>query len=145
MFEHTIEKLVALAALMPVVASMSGNTGIQTVTVAVRGIATRELTSTNALRVVIKEICVSATNGVLLGTIAGIVSYLIHKDLYLTFVFSAAILMALTISGIIGSTVPLLLHKVKIDPAISSGIFLTAVTDISSFFIFLGLASLLLI
>ncbi len=145
MFAASIEQLVALAVLMPIVASMSGNAGTQTLTIAVRSIATKELTETNAKRIVIKEVLASAVNGLLFAGIVGLVSYFYYDDLYLSLVFAFSIAAALILAALSGALVPLGLVRMGVDPAIASGVFLTTITDISSFFIFLGLASIWLL
>lgn len=145
LFEGSIEKIVALAVIMPLVASMAGNGGTQALTVAVRAIATRELTSANAGRVIWKEIGVGLCNGLWFALIGAASAYIIYDDLHLSLVLAAAMMFALTLASVSGAFIPLLLVRMKIDPAISSSVFLTTVTDISSFFGFLGLATWLLL
>lgn len=140
-FEGAISQLVTLAVLMPIVASMAGNAGTQTLAVAVRGLAMKELTRTNAGRVIGKETLTGMLNGLLLALMMVVVTWLLYRDMHLSMVFGTAIVTALTIATFVGSLVPLLLARAKVDPAVSSGVFLTAITDCSSFFIFLGLAS----
>lgn len=144
-FEGTIEQLVALAVLMPIVASMGGNAGTQTLTVAVRGIAMRELTSSNARRVMWKEIMVGALNGFAFAVVAGGVAALWFGDPMLALVIGAAMIVTLTVAALFGTLIPLALARLKIDPAVASGVFLTTVTDIVGFFAFLGLAAWILL
>lgn len=143
-FEGTIEKMVTLAVLMPVIASLSGNAGTQSLTVAVRGIATRELQRHNALPVIRKEILTNTLNAVILSALTSAVIWVIYRDLQLAGIFAAAIIGTLTIAGLAGALVPLIMDRIKVDPAIASGVFVTTMTDIISFFSFLGLASWLL-
>lgn len=144
-FEDTISSLVALAILMPIVASISGNTGTQAATVAVRAIATKELTSANALRIIFKEVTVGALNGCVLAIFTGLTVWLRFHDIHLSLVFSGAMIFALIMGGFVGSLIPLGLVRVGVDPAIATGVFLTGVTDMVSFSSFLGLATLFLL
>lgn len=144
-FEGTIEQLVALAVLMPIVASMGGNAGTQTLTVAVRGIAMRELTSSNARRVMWKEIMVGVLNGVAFAVVAGGVAAVWFGDPMLALVIGAAMIVTLTVAALFGTLIPLALDRLKIDPAVASGVFLTTVTDVVGFFAFLGLAAWILL
>jgi magnesium transporter len=140
-FEGTIEKLVALAALMPVVASMGGNAGTQTLAVMVRALATREVTAANAWRVVGKELVVGAANGLIFGLIMiGLIVFWYH-DLRLGLVMCVAMVLNLIAAGLSGALIPLWLHRMKFDPAHSATVFLTTVTDVVGFFAFLGLAA----
>jgi magnesium transporter len=143
-FETTIERMVTLAVLMPVIASMSGNAGIQSVTVSVRALATRQLQRSNAFAVIRKEMLTNFINGVGLSLLVALAIVLIYRDPQLAFVFSVAATATLTVSGLAGAMIPLALARFKIDPAIASGVFLTTLTDILSFFSFLGLAAWLL-
>lgn len=144
-FEATIEKMVTLAVLMPVIASLSGNAGTQSLTIAVRGIATRELQRHNALPIIRKEMLTNLLNGIILGIITSAVIWLVYGNLELALIFSAAIVCTLTVAGLAGAFIPLLLSRMGVDPAIASSVFLTTLTDIISFFSFLGLAAWLLI
>ncbi|WP_114394232.1 magnesium transporter [Oleisolibacter albus] len=141
LFEATIQQVVALAVLMPIVASMGGNAGTQTLTVAVRALATRELSQANALRVVGKEVLVGAANGTLFAVIAGGVAYAWFHDPLIGLVIAAAMVVNLLCAGLFGALIPLVLDRLKIDPAVASGVFLTTVTDVVGFLAFLGLAS----
>ncbi|HYC05724.1 MAG TPA: magnesium transporter [Azospirillaceae bacterium] len=145
MFEGAIEKVVALAVLMPIVASMGGNAGTQTLTVAVRALATRELTDANALRVIGKEVLVGTANGLLFAVIAGLIAWFWFKDPLLGGVIGAAMVVNLICAGLFGAVIPLALQKLRIDPAVASAVFLTTVTDVVGFLAFLGLASLVLL
>lgn len=145
LFEHTIEQIVALAVLMPIVASMAGNAGTQTLTIAVRGLATKELTSTNAKRVVYKEIAVGLLNGIGFALIVGVISYVYYLDLHLSLVFAISTTVALIIAGFAGAIIPIVLERANVDPALASTVFLTTITDVTAFFIFLGLAAYLLL
>lgn len=145
LFEGSIEKLVALAVMMPMVASMGGNTGTQSVTVAVRAIAIKYLTSANKWNFVRKEMLLGLVNGGLLGVLMAIGSYLWFNDPMLSLVLAVAAVITMTLAGLVGALVPIVLNRLKIDPAISSSIFLTTVTDCVGFFSFLGLATLILL
>jgi len=144
-FGATIEKMVALAVLMPLVASMGGNAGTQSLTVAVRALAMRELTTTNASKFVIKETAVGFFNGVVFACIAGIVSWLWFGDLQIAAVLATAMIINLIIAGLFGALIPIGLKRLNFDPAIGSSVFVTTVTDVVGFFSFLGLAAYFLI
>ena len=144
-FAATIEQAVALAVLMPIVASMGGNAGTQTLTVAVRALAMKELTPANALRVIIKEVIVGGINGVLFAIIAAVVAGLWFQDASLAAVMAIAMVINLVVAGLAGTAIPLGLALRGIDPAIASAVFLTTVTDVVGFFAFLGLASWVLL
>ena len=143
-FEGTIKQIIALAVLMPIVASMGGNAGTQTLTVAVRALATRELNQSNALRVFGKEILVGIINGVIFAIIVGLVATLWFGEQGLGIVIALAMLFNLFVAGFFGASIPLLLQRWKIDPALGASILLTTVTDVVGFFVFLGLAKILL-
>jgi len=145
LFQHSIEKIVALAILMPMVASMGGNTGTQSVTVAVRAIATKTLTDANRGIYVRKEMLIGLINGSLLGVVMMVGSYLYFHDYQLSLVLLGAAVINMTMAGLFGAFFPIMLTRMKIDPAIASGIFLTTVTDCVGFFSFLGLATLILL
>jgi len=144
-FETTIEKMVALAVLMPIVASMGGNAGTQSLTVAVRALAMRELTATNAAKFVIKETTVGSLNGVALALLAGGVSWIWFGDPQIAAVLALAMVINLVVAGFCGTMIPIGLDRMKFDPAIASTVFLTTVTDVVGFFAFLGLASFFLV
>lgn len=145
MFEATIEKIVALAVMMPMVASMGGNTGTQSVTVAVRAIAIKFLTDQNRWGYVRKEMLIGLINGAALGALMAAGVYAWFGDIKLAGVMFFAALANMTLAGLFGALIPILVHKRGIDPAISSGIFLTTITDCAGFFCFLGLATLILL
>ncbi len=144
-FQASIEKVVALAVLMPIVASMGGNAGTQTLTVAVRALATKELTGTNALKIVIKETFVGGINGIIFAVIIGFVSTYWFNDNLLGIVIALAMILNLFVAGLFGAIIPLSLYRMKIDPALASGVILTTITDVFGFLSFLGLASIFLV
>ncbi len=145
LFDATIEEMVALAVLMPIVASMGGNAGTQTMTVAVRSIATRDLGPVNALRVVMRESWVGLINGVFFAILMGLFAWLWFGSDGLGAVIGVAMIINMLAAALAGIMVPLTLDYFDIDPAISSGVFVTTVTDVVGFFAFLGLAALWLI
>ena len=144
-FQASIEKVVALAVLMPIVASMGGNAGTQTMTVAVRALATKELTPTNAIKIVIKETFVGGINGIIFALIVGILSTYWFNDNMLGIIIASAMIINLVIAGLVGTLIPISLNKINIDPALASGVILTTITDVFGFLSFLGLASVFLI
>ena len=144
LFSTAIEKLVSLAILMPIVASMGGNAGTQTLTVAVRAMATRELTSSNSLRVFGKEILVGTYNGIFFAFLIGVVTGVWFKDYLLGLIIGLAMLFNLILAGTFGAAIPIILSYFKIDPAVAATVILTTITDILGFVIFLGLANYLL-
>ena len=145
MFEGTIEKIVALAVLMPIVASMGGNAGTQTVTVAVRAIAMREFSPKTAIAFGMRELFVGVLNGVVFAVIAAVLSYIWFRQLDVSLILGFAMLINLVVAGVSGTLVPLLLLRTGVDPAVASSVFITTITDVIGFFVFLGLAALLLI
>jgi len=144
-FETAIEEIVALAILMPIVAAMGGNAGMQVVAVMVRALATRELTSSNAARVVGKEFAVGLVNGVVFAAIMGGIAAAWFASPPLGLVLAGAMVFNMAWAGFAGTMVPLLLQRVGLDPAIAAGPFLTTTTDVLGFFSFLGLATLFLL
>ncbi len=144
-FESTIAALVSLAVLMPIVASMGGNAGTQSLTVAVRAIATRDLTGSNVWRVIRRELMVGLVNGLIFAVVMGVVSAAWFGSPLLGVVIAAAMVINLVVAGLAGIGVPVLLERVGIDPALASGAFVTTVTDVVGFFAFLGLAAMVLI
>ncbi len=144
-FASTIEAIVALAVLLPIVASMGGNAGTQTLTVAVRALATRDLTSANASRIVWRELLVGAANGVVFAVIIGGVGFVWYGSAMLGVVLGLAMIGNMLVAGMAGILIPIGLDKLGADPALASGVFVTTVTDIVGFFAFLGLASALLL
>jgi magnesium transporter len=144
-FQGTIEQVVALAVLMPIVASMGGNAGTQTLTVVVRALATKELTSTNAMRQVGKEFLVGGINGVLFAVLMGGVAWLWFSSPKLGLVIGLAMITNLLVAGIAGAAIPIFLERRGIDPALASSVFLTTVTDVVGFLAFLGLGAAILL
>jgi magnesium transporter len=144
-FESTIQELVALAALMPIVASVGGNTGNQTVALVVRGLALDQITGASAWYLLRKELVVSLLNGVLWGTVVGLLAGLVYWSVPLAIVMSSAIFLNLIVAALVGVFVPLVLDRAGRDPAQGSSVMLTFVTDGMGFFLFLGLARAFLI
>ena len=145
LFADTIEQIVALAILMPIVASMGGNAGTQTLTVAVRALATKELTSANAWRIFWKETVVGGYNGVFFAILAGALSYAWFDQPMLGIVIALAMIVNLIVAGVSGLLIPLAMWRTGMDPAISAAILLTTITDVVGFFAFLGLAKIILL
>jgi magnesium transporter len=145
LFSETINTIVALAILMPIVASMGGNGGTQSLTVAVRAIATRDLTAANAWRIVGRETLVGLMNGAAFAIIIGIIGYFWFGSPLLGIVLAVAMVINMVVAGLAGILIPLWLDRLGVDPALASGAFVTTVTDIVGFFAFLGLAALLLL
>ncbi|ODA68346.1 Magnesium transporter MgtE [Methyloligella halotolerans] len=145
MFDATIQQMVALAVLMPIVASMGGNAGTQTMTVAVRALATRDLGRVNALRVIGRETAVGLLNGLLFAVLMGLVAYVWFGRTDLGLIIAMAMVVNLVVAALAGILVPLGLNELGVDPAITSGVFVTTVTDVVGFFAFLGLAALWLL
>ena len=141
-FEGAIAKMVALAVLMPIVASMGGNAGTQTMTVTVRALATRELSSSNALRIIRREMFVGLFNGIVFATILGIVAAFWFNITDLGLVIALAMVTVLSSAALGGILIPLLLTRLGVDPAVSSGPFVTTVTDVVGFLSFLGIATI---
>jgi len=144
-FDVAIEKIVALAVLMPIVASMGGNAGTQALTVAVRALATRELSTTNTWRMIGKETIVGSLNGLAFAVITGLITALWFTSPMLGGVIAAAMIINLFAAGFFGATIPIYLDKMGKDPAVASTVFLTTITDIVGFFAFLGLAAIFLL
>ena len=144
LFEVTIEKIVALAVLMPITASMGGNAGTQTLTVAVRALATRELSPSNAARVVGKEVMVGLINGAVFATLVGAIAAVWFGPM-IGMVIACAMVINLFVAGLCGVLIPIGLDRMGVDPAVASSVFLTTMTDVIGFLSFLGLATLLLL
>jgi magnesium transporter len=145
-FDATIEQIVALAVLMPIVAAMGGNAGMQAVTVTVRALATRDLTpGSNIARAVGKELLVNAGNALVFAAVMGLVAGLWFENRDLGLVLAAAMIFNMAWAGLAGTVIPILLHRMELDPAVSAGPFLTTTTDVLGFFSFLGLATLFLL
>ncbi|SFQ95301.1 magnesium transporter [Poseidonocella sedimentorum] len=144
-FEAAITQIVALAVLMPIVASMGGNAGTQSLTVAVRAIATRDLTGANVWRVIRREVLVGLVNGVVFAVVMGIVGLFWFGSPALGYVIAVAMVINLVVAGLAGTVIPVALEKLGVDPALASGAFVTTVTDVVGFFAFLGLAVVVLL
>ena len=144
-FDATIEQLVALAVLMPIVASMGGNAGTQALTVAVRALATKEISGHNTWRIIWKETLVGLLNGTLFAAIAGALTMAWFGSPLLGGVIAAAMIVNLIVAGLFGAGIPIFISKMGGDPAVSSTVFLTTVTDVIGFFAFLGLAAIFLL
>lgn len=144
-FETTIEQLVALATLMPIVASIGGNTGNQTTALVIRALALDQLRNDNVRDVYRKEIAVALLNGVALGLVVGLFTMLLYHDLYLAMTIGLAMVICLFFAAIVGVSVPLVLKRFDRDPALGSSTVVTAFTDSMGFFVFLGLATILLL
>ncbi len=145
LFDTTIQSLVALAVLMPIVASMGGNAGTQTLTVTVRQMALGEISYANAKKTIYKEVTISLVNGFLFALIIGLIAYFWFKIPFLGLVIAISMVINLLSAGFFGAIIPIILEKFKIDPAIGSTVILTTVTDVVGFFSFLGLATLILL
>jgi magnesium transporter len=144
-FEGAIAQIVALAVLMPIVASMGGNAGTQALTVAVRAIATRDLTGSNVWRVIRREVLVGLANGLIFAVVMGLVGFVWFGSPVLGMVIAAAMVVNLVVAGLAGIAIPVALDRAGVDPALASGAFVTTVTDVVGFFAFLGLAALVLL
>ncbi len=144
-FDATIEQIVALAVLMPIVASMGGNAGTQALTIAVRALATKELSGANTQRIIWKETLVGTLNGIAFAIIIGLLSALWFTNPMLGLVIAMAMTINLFVAGIAGASIPILLDHYGSDPATGSTVLLTTVTDVIGFLSFLGLASLFLV
>ncbi|MEO1285194.1 MAG: magnesium transporter [Pseudomonadota bacterium] len=144
-FEAALTQVVALAVLMPIVASMGGNAGTQSLTVAVRAIATKDLTGRNVWRFIRREVLVGLINGVIFAVVMGVIGVLWFGGPELGFVIAAAMVINLVAAGLAGTAIPVLLEKAGIDPALASGAFVTTVTDVVGFFAFLGLAVVIML
>jgi len=145
LFQDTLQSMVALAVLMPIVASMGGNAGTQSLTVVVRQLALGDISKGDAMRIIKKEVLISLGNGLLFAIIIGIIASIWFKQEMLGVVIALSMIINLFMAGFFGATIPLFLKKMDIDPAIGSTVILTTVTDVVGFFSFLGLASYILI
>jgi magnesium transporter len=144
-FTGTIEKFVALATLMPIVAGIAGNSANQTTTIIIRSLALGQITNENARRLLLKELAISILNGLVWGGVAGLFAYFLYHSVSLGIVMTSAMLLNLLVGAIVGLAIPLVMQKVGRDPAIGSSVMITAITDSGGFFIFLGLATIFLI
>ena len=140
-FQDDIEKVVALAVLMPIVASMGGNAGMQTLAVTIRSIATNELTKNNFSQNVIKEFTIGILNGIIFAIISAIVVHIWFNDLTLSLIISISMVLNMIVAGLFGILVPITLKKFNIDPAIASSVFVTTITDVIGFLSFLGVGA----
>ena len=140
-FGATIEQMVALAFLMPIVASMGGNAGMQTLAVTIRAIASKEISSSNINNIITKEFIIGVLNGIIFAFITGAIVHLWFKDMNLTILISAAMILNMIVAGLFGILVPITLKKINIDPAIASSVFVTTITDVIGFLSFLGLGA----
>ncbi|MDP3482467.1 MAG: magnesium transporter [Sulfuricella sp.] len=144
-FEGSIEKIVALAALMPIVAGIGGNSGNQTTTMIVRALALGQIRGSGIRKLFLKELGVSLVNGLIWGGIIGLVAWFIYRNAALGVVMTGAMMLNLLLAALMGVLIPMLMHKLGRDPAVGSSVMITAVTDSGGFFIFLGLATLFLL
>ena len=144
-FEDSIAKIVALAALMPIIAGIGGNSGNQTITMIVRALALGQITATNARKLFAKELGVSALNGLIWGGVVGLFAFLIYHSWQLGAVMTGAMLLNLLLAAVMGVTIPLMMQKLGRDPAVGASVMITAITDSGGFFIFLGLATVFLV
>ena len=145
LFEGSIAKLVALAALMPIIAGIGGNSGNQTITMIVRALALGQITRENAGKLFAKELTVSALNGLIWGGVVGIFAFLIYHNWQLGLVMMLAMVLNLLLAACMGVLIPMLMDKLGRDPAVGASVMITAITDSGGFFIFLGLATLFLV
>ena len=140
-FGATIEQMVALAFLMPIVASMGGNAGMQTLAVTIRTIATNELTKNNFTQNILKEFLIGILNGIIFAIISAIIVQLWFNDIQLSFIISISMVLNMIVAGLFGILVPITLKKFNIDPAIASSVFVTTITDVIGFLSFLGIGA----
>ena len=140
-FEGTISHIVALAILMPIVASMGGVAGTQTQTIIIRGIALGQIGKNNSLWLLSREMLVGLLNGAFWGTAIAIATWIIYRDIKLSFIIGAALIANIQVSAITGTLLPIALKKMRIDPALAGGVILTTFTDCLGFFVFLGMAT----
>ena len=141
-FEGTISQVVTLATFMPIVAGMGGNAGTQSLTIVVRGIALGELDKDNGMRIFIKELLVGLTTGVVIGAIIAVLGFIWERNFVFGIVIGLAMILNMMVATISGFIVPVILKKLKVDPALASAVFVTTVTDVLGFFFFLGLATM---
>jgi len=141
LFGATIEQMVALAFLMPIVASMGGNAGMQTLAVTVRGIATNDLTENNFVQNIFKEFSIGILNGVIFAIISALIVQLWFKDVILSIIISVSMVLNMIVAGLFGILIPISLKKFKVDPAIASSVFVTTITDVIGFLSFLGIGA----
>ena len=140
-FGATIEQMVALAFLMPIVASMGGNAGMQTLAVTIRGIATNNLTDSNFIKILFKEFNIGVLNGIIFAIISAIIVQIWFQDYTLSLIISISMVLNMIVAGLFGILIPVTLKKINIDPAIASSVFVTTVTDVIGFLSFLGIGA----
>ena len=140
-FKEDIEKVVALAVLMPIVASMGGNAGMQTLAVTIRTIATNELTKNNFSQNVLKEFSIGILNGLIFAFISAVIVQIWFNDTTLSLIISISMVLNMIVAGLFGILVPVTLKKMNIDPAIASSVFVTTITDVIGFLSFLGIGA----
>ncbi len=145
LFENSIEKIVALAALMPIVAGIGGNSGNQTTTMIVRGLALGQIASHNMHSLIKKELGVALLNGLFWGSVLGLIAYILYGNYHLGLVMMSAMTLNMLLAAIMGVTIPLVMNRFGRDPAVGSSVLITAMTDSGGFFIFLGLATIFLL
>jgi magnesium transporter len=145
LFEATLDQIVALAVLMPIVASMGGIAGSQTLTLVIRGLALRQVNSANAGKLLLKELAVGALNGGLWAIVVAIIAGIWFKSASIGILLGCAMVINLICAAFAGATIPLALRKIGIDPALAGGVLLTTITDVVGFMAFLGLATLFLL
>lgn len=145
LFIDTIQKVVALAVLMPIVASMGGNAGTQTLTLVVRGLALGTISDSNARRILVKEFLIGVVNGLLWALVVAVVAVLWYQNFMIGLVIAMAMVINLVFAALSGVAIPVLVRKLGVDPALASGVILTTITDVVGFFAFLGLATIFLI
>jgi magnesium transporter len=143
-FEDTIAKAAALAIFMPVVAGLGGNSGIQSITIVVRGMALGEIKTEDAMRVLMKEAVIGLVKGVIFGLTIGLVAWAWQAEPWWGLVVGLALMLNMLVAGLLGAVIPLGLRALRLDPAVASGIFLTAFTDVMGFLFLLGLGALLI-
>ena len=141
LFGATIEQMVALAFLMPIVASMGGNAGMQTLAVTIRALATNELTKNNFVRTVSKEFSIGILNGIIFAIISALIVQVWFKDIKLSLIISISMILNMIVAGLFGILVPVTLKRIKIDPAVASSVFVTTITDVIGFLSFLGIGA----
>jgi magnesium transporter len=142
LFQGEIARFALLAVLMPIVSGMGGNAGTQTLAVVVRALATNQLTSSNTVRMIVRELRVALSNGAALGLLIGVGTFLIYRNPDLALVIGLAMVINNLVAGLAGVFIPVVLERARVDPAVSSAVFVTMATDVMGFFSFLGLATL---
>ena len=140
-FKEDIEKVVALAVLMPIVASMGGNAGMQTLAVTIRALATKELSGRNIGKIITKEFFIGILNGIIFAIITGAIVHLWFKEINLSILIAVSMVLNMIVAGLFGILIPVSLKKFNIDPALASSVFVTTITDVIGFLSFLGLGA----